>query len=110
MVIRSSEVGPIGSELVREDASFADLVVEFVEGLGDRLTSMDDALREANFDALRVAAHQLKGSGGGYGYPILTQKALELETNATANELDVCLDLLADLKALCARVTPDPAT
>lgn len=110
MTIGSGEVEPIGSELVREDASFADLVLEFVDGLGERLTTMEDALREANFDALRVAAHQLKGSGGGYGYPILTEKAFELEKNATAKELDACHDLVADLKALCVRVTPDPAT
>ncbi len=95
---------PIGSELAREDPSFSDIVVEFVEGLGERLETMDQAIRTSDFDALRVAAHQLKGSGGGYGYPSLSQQAAGLERDAKANALDDCVKSFDELKALCARV------
>ena len=44
---------PIGSELAREDPSFSDIVVEFVEGLGERLEAMDQAIRRSDFDAPR---------------------------------------------------------
>ncbi len=100
----ASSKDPIRSELVREDASFTQIVVEFVEGLGDRLTSMEAAIRESDFDALRSAAHKLKGSGGGYGYPILTERASELEQHAKAQILDDCVQTLDELRRLCGRV------
>ncbi len=100
--------GPIGSELIEEDPSFADIVVQFVEGLGGRLEAMEQALRVADFDALRTAAHQLKGSGGGYGYPLLTAEAATLELFAKDGMLDDCASALASLKELCTRVVVSP--
>ena len=94
----------IGSELVQEDASYADIVVQFVDGLSGRLTTMEDALREADFEALRAAAHKLKGSGGGYGYPILTELARRLEKEAKAKSLDACARQVDELKELSKRV------
>ncbi len=98
---------PIGSELIREDPSFADIVVQFVDGLGGRLNTMTNAIRAADFETLRTAAHQLKGSGGGYGYPILSRQAAELEKRARTRALDDCVDALEGLKSLCKRVVVD---
>jgi HPt (histidine-containing phosphotransfer) domain-containing protein len=95
---------PIESELLLGDSSFADIVDNFVEGLGGRLRSMFDAIRAVDFEGLRNAAHQLKGSGGGYGYPILSQQAAELERHAKARVLEECTTALNELKELCGRV------
>ncbi len=95
---------PIGSELLGKDPSYADIVVQFVEGLSNRLATMEDALNTSDFNALRVAAHQLKGSGGGYGYPLLTKRAAELEQHARESLSDRCAEELKELKQLCARV------
>lgn len=95
---------PIGSELMRDDPSYADIVVQFVEGLSHRLATMEEALNTSDFQALRVAAHQLKGSGGGYGYPVLTERAAELEQHAKDSLSDQCGKELEELKQLCARV------
>ncbi len=95
---------PIESELLRDDSSFAAIVDDFVEGLDGRLRSMFAAIRAADFEALRNAAHQLKGSGGGYGYPILSHQAAELERHAKARVLEECTTALDELKELCGRV------
>ena len=100
--------GDIGSELVREDAASAEIVTQFVAGLSERVARMEEAMRAADFDALRVAAHQLKGSGGGYGYPILTERATQLEKYARNHALDQCADALAELQEICRRVVVDP--
>ncbi len=97
----------IGSDLVKQDSSFAEIVVQFVDGLGERLTKMTDALNTTDFDALRMAAHQLKGSGGGYGYPALTERASKLEQFAKDQALEDCTASLGELKALCSRVVVD---
>lgn len=95
---------PITSDLVRDDPSFADLVVEFVEGLDQRLETMECAIKEGDFEKLRGAAHQLKGSGGGYGYPALTERAGELEQRAKEEIVADCTAVIDDLKKLCQRV------
>lgn len=99
---------PIGSALTAEDPSFADIVMQFVDGLSGRLAIMEQALRTSDLDALRVAAHQLKGSGGGYGYPVLTEEAAKLESLAKSGAVDDCASKLAELKELCSRVVADP--
>ncbi len=99
---------PIGSELLRDDPSFADIVLQFVDGLGDRLAKMEEAIAAADFEELRVAAHQLKGSGGGYGYPALSNQAADLERHARAKVLENCAEALEVLKKLCQRVVVDP--
>ena len=101
--------GDIGSDLVREDASFADLVTQFVAGLSERVARMEEAIRAADFNALQVAAHQLKGSGGGYGYAVLTERAAQLERHARNQALAECVETIEELKDICERVVVDSA-
>ena len=101
--------GTIGSELIREDVAFTDMVTQFVAGLGDRVVRMEEAIRAADFDALRTSAHQLKGSGGGYGYPILTARAAQLEKHAKNRSLDQCIEVIDELKVICRRVVVAPS-
>ena len=68
---------------------------------------METAIRSADFERLRVAAHQLKRSGGGYGYPILSERAACLEKKARAGVLADCNEALADLKRVCERIVVD---
>jgi len=94
----------IGSELVREDPSFADIVVQFVESLSQRITTLEEAINARDFQALGIAAHQLRGSGGGYGYPILSDQAAKLEREAKERALSDCVKSFEQLKQLCERV------
>jgi len=103
----TNQNGDIGSELVRENVLFADIVSQFVAGLSERVARMEDAIRMADFDALQVAAHQLKGSGGGYGYPILSYRAAQLEKYARDRALEQCLDSIEELKGLCEHLVVD---
>lgn len=99
--------GLIGSELVRDDPSFTKIVDQFVDGLKDRLAKMEEAVRKADFESLRTAAHQLKGSGGGFGFPVLTESAAALEQHAKSHALDDCQSALTELRALCSRLVVD---
>ncbi len=99
----------IRSELVRDDAALADIVMKFVAGLSDRISRMQDAIRAADYEALRTAAHQLKGSGGGFGYPILTECAAQLEKHAKCESLGLCVEAIEELKTICQRVVVEPA-
>ncbi|MFO1023101.1 MAG: Hpt domain-containing protein [Planctomycetales bacterium] len=62
-----------------DDPDFVELLEMFVEGIGEKKTSLLDASRGGDFESIRKVAHQLKGSGGGYGFPGITEHALALE-------------------------------
>lgn len=45
-----------------------------------------DLLNEQNFEKIRVLAHNMKGSGSGYGFPELSKLGAEIEKSAKAQE------------------------
>ena len=94
----------IRSALVAEDASFADLVEEFLVGLDERLGAMKNALDGNDFDTLRTLAHQLRGAGGGHGYPVLTEKSARLEQQAIAKQVESCTRMVDELLAIRPRI------
>lgn len=62
-----------------DDPDMCDLVREYVGMMPRRIEQMTDAFEQNRREQLIRLAHQLKGSGGGYGFPILTDKAGKLE-------------------------------
>ena len=54
---------------------------------------------------LRDLAHQLKGAGGGYGYPVLTEAGKQLEGAARAHDREAAGLALGRLAALVRAVT-----
>ncbi|MFH1731790.1 MAG: response regulator, partial [Planctomycetota bacterium] len=100
--------GEDGDDVVRsefaDDPDLTDVIGLFVSGLAGHVESMRNALNARRFDELRREAHQLKGAGGSYGYPDLTDAARVLEMTARNRDAAsgrVALDRLA---ALCKAV------
>ncbi len=92
-----------------DDADLVELVEMFVSQLPERLASMQDAFERSNISELRQYAHQLKGSGGSHGFPILTDKAAELENHCKAEMIEGIRVSLAELAQLipCLKVRPE---
>ena len=74
--LRSS--APLRSEF-SDDPDFMELIEFFVEAMAERIDTFQILLQEQNLEQLRTFAHQLKGAGGGYGFPMLTEVAAEME-------------------------------
>lgn len=73
-----SRATPVRSAFA-DDLDFRDLLEEFATALPERREALQAAYRLGDHDTLRSQAHQLKGSGGGYGFPELSVLAAELE-------------------------------
>ena len=95
---------PIYSELAQSDADFAEIVELFVDGLAARLRSMEEALQNKDLDSLRRLFHQLKGSGGGHGYPLLTSHAADLEQMVINSDIEHIKAGLEELTQVLDRV------
>jgi len=76
---RVSSGDKLVSELLCEDPDLHDIVEEFVDGLSDRIVHLKLAFDELDWSQLRTLAHRLKGAGGSYGYPDISQLAAQME-------------------------------
>ncbi len=86
------------------DPEMAGLIEGFVGRLPGVLAAMSMALANNAHDELKRLAHQLKGAGGGYGYPTLTEQASRLEDAAKAGDVEAARLMLNAMTHLCERI------
>jgi CheY-like chemotaxis protein/HPt (histidine-containing phosphotransfer) domain-containing protein len=94
------EEGILRSELA-DDPVIAQLLGEFVTGLASQLGEMQSAFDAGQYQSLRKLAHRLKGSGGSYGYPTLTEAAKVLEVAADSADVEAARAALGNVASLC---------
>ncbi len=90
------------SQLVEADPEMIDIVQEFVAGLPERVESLVAAFRAGDLERLVVLAHQLKGAGGSYGYPDISEAARTIEYAARSGTAEGLERHFSRLEALCA--------
>jgi len=85
-----------------DDPDLRELLQLFVDELPGKIEAMRRAIDEARIETLTRLAHQLKGAGGGYGYPAITDAAKALEADAREQaDVDRLQDDLTQLNKLC---------
>lgn len=88
-----------------DDPDMLEIVREFAEEAPARAVELETRLEDGDLEKLRTLAHQLKGAGGGYGFPQVTELAAELE-QALKQGMDVavvqdrCVTLCDCLRAI----------
>jgi HPt (histidine-containing phosphotransfer) domain-containing protein len=90
---------PIRSEFA-SDPDFQDILVGFAQAISERRQLMAELHSAGSVDELGRQAHQLKGAGGGYGFPQVSTTSAELERACRAKdapEIDRCLAELLDV-------------
>lgn len=105
------DTGELVSDIA-DDADMVELVEMFVDELPEKVANMTKSLEDQDFDTLSRLAHQLKGSGGGYGFPTITEAAKILENNAKGGQdIEALAAQIKELASLCnrARATPSNA-
>jgi CheY-like chemotaxis protein len=66
------------------DPDMQPLIEEYVRGLPEQVNQLVSLVREGDMKLLQRAVHQLKGSGGGYGFARITQLAAASEQSIKA--------------------------
>ena len=77
----SATTAAIVSQFI-DDPDMAEILQGFVGRLAGQLDAMRQALADGQHEELRRLAHKLKGAGGSYGYPSLTEACRLLEDAA----------------------------
>jgi PAS domain S-box-containing protein len=87
-----------------DDPDIAAILERFVAGLDAQVRAMHEAMAGHRYEDLRRAAHRMKGAGGSYGYPALTDAARALEDAATNEDPAGAASALERLTALCQAI------
>lgn len=69
-----------------DDPDMIEVLGEFVARLPERVEELGRLLDTGNLEELRRTVHQLKGAGGGYGFPQITDAAALAEKRVKSNE------------------------
>jgi PAS domain S-box-containing protein len=62
-----------------DDPEMIEILAKFLTGLNDRIEEIDGFFIKSDWGGVTNVAHQLKGAAGGYGFPIISEVAAELE-------------------------------
>lgn len=74
--------------VVHVDIDLEDLIPGFLENRQKDVQSLESALKENDFEKLRSVGHNLKGVGGGYGFPDMSMMGAEIEEGAKENNME----------------------
>jgi HPt (histidine-containing phosphotransfer) domain-containing protein len=87
----------------------ASMVTDYIQRYLAGLPAAKASLAGLDHDALRVYGHRLKGSGGGYGVPRLTEFGALIEDAARRGDTEALQNQFAELEAYLGRleVIPD---
>ncbi len=85
---RYLEAEGVASGYAAETVGIQELVDQFLAGLGGRKEEMRSALQRREADPLRHQAHQIKGTAGAMGYPLMTEQAGVLERSLKQPTVD----------------------
>jgi CheY-like chemotaxis protein len=99
-----NNVIPIASMLLESEPDFIDMVEKFVNDLPNRLSDIQMHMENKNYSEVSSIAHNLKGAGGGMGYPILTNIAGNIEFQIINQNYDSVAALVDELAEACQRI------
>lgn len=68
--------------IVHVDAELEDLIPGFLENRRNDIKSMLEALKQGDYETIRILGHSMKGAGGGYGFDAITDIGASLEQSA----------------------------
>jgi len=105
MTVAASQDGTTVFSEYASDPEYRELLEMFAEALPERRRCLTDSFRSGNAEELRVLAHQLKGAGGGFGFPELTRRAAELEAACREGRSQAVADSLDRLVEFMSRIS-----
>ncbi len=87
------------------DPDLGDIIEMFVDEMPERMQRLWECLETGDMAGLERAAHQIKGSAGGYGFDEITPQAARLELAVKERRTPDDIRLVAqELAELCNRV------
>ena len=96
---------PIISTILKDEPEYADLVEIFVDRLSPTVSKVRQLFNESNWSQFRKEIHDLKGMGGSYGFPMVTELAGNIGNQLRQGNAEAVQSLLQELEVISARIS-----
>jgi len=93
-----------GKTVLPEEDEFLALVKEYVLDMKQQAPRIRQWLDSGAFDSIERAGHNLKGTGGLYGFDVLTQIGTSLEKAAVKRDVEVIERLCEELAVYISEI------
>jgi len=80
-----------------DDDEWAEMQEMYISHTSKELAKIQEDLENMPLDSLRTFGHNIKGSGGMYGFDEVTHLGTEIEASAKAKDRDKIKSLLTEL-------------
>ena len=90
--------------IVGVDSDLEDLIPGYLENRKDDIQSILEALQDGDYEKIRLLAHSMKGSGGGYGFVSITDIGKSIETAAVERNDEEIKNQVNELSSFLDRV------
>ena len=100
----TADDAPIMSRVQDEDSAIMSVVQRFVDKLPWYYTNLTRAMDQRDWPVVREIVHDLKGSGGTMGYPLITEIATSMYLESQRENLPDMLELTAQLAHLIKQI------
>ena len=80
-----------------DDDEWAEMQEMYINHTSKELAKIQEDIDAAEMDSLRTFGHNIKGSGGMYGFGEITDLGAEIEASAKTNDRSKIKSLLEDL-------------
>ncbi|MCG6970107.1 MAG: response regulator [Gammaproteobacteria bacterium] len=99
----ASHMQPISSTL-QDEPDLADMVRYFIKSLPADIDKLKQAVLEDDWTTVKFISHQLKGRGGGFGYPMVSEVASKIEFQLASENYHSVKSLVNELNHICERI------
>lgn len=100
----SAKSEPIYSSLEMDDPDYQELVAKYIKQLPSTIGELVDSYQRQDWESLRKKVHSLKGTGGNYGFDVITAVSSTLEEQVRQHNAARVNELLAQLQGLAKRL------
>ena len=100
----SRNAEPILSSLLNEEPDLVELVQLFTKRLPDYVNKIKTAITDNDWPTAALVSHQLKGNGGGYGFPMVSEIASKIESQIENQDYPSVKHLVEELDTICDRI------
>lgn len=69
---QNSDAKPNEKIIIHVDSDLKDLIPGYLENRRKDIESIIEALKQSDFETIRILGHSMKGSGAGYGFDAIT--------------------------------------
>ena len=90
--------------LVRAKPKFADRIPAYLQNCRQNVIAMQDALDRVDFETVTILGHQMRGSGGAFGFQAITDIGAELQQAAESADTDASRKWVGELSNYLDRV------